>query len=237
MTLGLRHEGRLDGAVDVGQFCDGEYVEIRTMMGTTVSEGTVLSTTPFGLIVRNSAGETRFFKEDLYLFTSPRVPSSVVVSNELMDQSIDARVQRRLAAMGEAGDDKSKDSAAKQMEPSDKEGDGEGDKEGKEKDDSKGEKKGKKEVEAPKDDEAAVDVDNLPPDIKNAISSTNELDDSKVNSVMGEISSAAVKAMKRVDIDETEIFGKVEKIQDAVYKILTGKSPDSSKSPKKKAKK
>jgi len=250
MGMALRHESRLDSAVDAGHFCDGESVEVRTMMGSPVGEGVVLSTTPFGLIVRESSGDTKFYKRDLYLFVSPVVNPSMVVSNELNDQSIDARVRRRLATMGEAGDVPDKKSSAKELE-TDKEGAKKGGKKGGKKPEDDSEKSDEKDGEDADEkvdkkgdkrgsgDDSSVDVSQLPDDIKGAVSTTNELDDSKVNSIMGEISSAAVKAMKRNDIDETEIFGKVEDIQKAVYKILTGKesSKQSDKKSDKKAKK
>jgi hypothetical protein len=230
--LMLEHEKRLDDVVPAGKFGDGEAVEIRTKMGTTVSRGNVLSVTPFGLIVRESTGDTKFYKDTLYLFASLETEPPTVVKDQLHDASLDARVQAKLASMSEAGDPTPDDTGAKPIDPNATDADYK-DKDGDDKDDEekKPEKKDDdKKKKAVADPESSIDTDKLPDDIKAAIISTHEMDEGQLNNVLRDISDAALKSLKRTGISESEIFGIIQKINDASFEVLTGKKPgDSSK--------
>jgi len=238
----LEHEKRLDDVVPAGKFGDGEAVEIRTKMGTAVSRGNVMSVTPFGLIVRESTGDTKFYKDSLYLFASLETELPTVVKDQLHDASLDARVRAKLASMAEAGDPTPDDTGAKPIDPNAKDADykdkdGEKDKDGgEEKDDEekKPEKKDDGKKKAVADPESSIDTDKLPDDIKRAIISTHEMDEGQLNNVLSDISDAALKALKRTGISEAEIFEIVQKINDASFEVLTGKKPGG---PKKKGKK
>jgi len=243
----LEHERRLDNMVPFNAFVDGEEIEVSTKMGASVTKGHVMSVVPTGIIVRESNGGTRFCSEQLYLFSSLDEKMSVEIDNQLNDtaddNSLDARIKNKLAAMSEAGDPSSSNTGA---EPIDKNA---SDAEYKDKDgeDSKKSKPAKKEPkEEPKkepkkevaDPDSSIDVDNLPDDIKTAIITTDEMDASQLNGVIGEISDVALKALKRVGIRETSIFDIMKKINDSVYEILTGeKSPDGKEDTKGKSKK
>jgi|GEM_PF-2689985 len=237
--MGLDHERRLDDTIPAGKFGDGEAVEIRTKMGVAHARGTVFSVTPFGLIVRESTGDTKFYKSDLYLFASLEVDPPTVVQDQLHDTSLDARVQQKLIAMGEAGDPTPADTGAKPLDPnaSDadyKDKDGEKDKDGgdddKDKDDpekKKDDDKGKKKAVA--DPESSIETDNLPDDIKKAIISTKDMDETQLNGVLSDISDVTLKGLKRNGVSEREVFSIVQKINDAAFEVLTGKKPSEKK--------
>jgi len=233
--MSLEYEKRLDDTIPHGKFGDEEAVEVRTKMGSVVTTGRVMSVMPFGLIVRDTIGETKFFAEGLYLFASLERDPPTVVKDQLHDVSLDARVQRKLSTMGEAGDPTPSETGGKPIDPKAKDDeykdkDGEKDKKGddsdKKKKDEKPEKKDdKKKKDAVADPESAIDTEKLPDDIKQAIISTNEMDEGQLNGVLSDISDAALKALKRTGIAEGEIFGLIQKINDASFEVLTGKKP------------
>lgn len=244
--MSLMHENRLDNTVNGGDLGYGEEIEVKTKMGKHVVKGTVQSVTPFGVIIKEEGSEQeRFYKTDFYLFTPMTKEPETKVANVLIDMSLDARVEAKLKSMGEAGDPSPESSGAAKIEPGADEK-GERDKEkGKEekpekpeqddadagkKDDEKKDKEPEKKKEKKDDDKppaadtgSAVNVDDLPDDIRDAIVSSKEMDEGQLNSVLGEISDAAMKGLKRSNVKETEIFGLVQQIQDATYEVLTGK--------------
>lgn len=232
--MGLEHESRLDDTIPAGKFGDGEAVEIRTKMGSVISRGNVFSVTPFGLIVRESTGDTKFYKDDLYLFASLEQEPPTVVKDQLHDRSLDARVQAKLDSMGEAGDPTPSDTGAKPIDPDaadadykDKDGEkakGDDGKKGVEKDAKKKDDK-KKGVADP---DSSIETDQLPDDIQQAIISTKDMDESQLNGVLSDISDAALKSLKRTGVSETELFSLVQSINDAAFKVLTGKTPKKS---------
>ena len=63
----MLQEDVLDGAVDAGRIGVSERVGVFTRMGNQVACGTVLSTSPQGLVVKEESG-TRFFRGDLHRF-------------------------------------------------------------------------------------------------------------------------------------------------------------------------
>jgi hypothetical protein len=224
----LEHERRLDNTIPHGQFGDGEGVEVKTKMGSTKTQGIVMSVLPSGLIIRESTGETKFYNEGIYLFTSLEREPPVVVQNQLHDMSVDQKVRQKLIAMGEAGDPTPDNTGARPLDPDAKDdeygdkGDDKSTKDDygdKEKDDSKGDKK---KSDAVADPDSSIDVEKLPDDIQHAIITTDEMDESQLNGVLSDISNATLKALKRTGIDERQIFGLVQKINDASYAVLTG---------------
>lgn len=235
--MALVHESRLDNTVDSGNLGIGEKVEVRTLMGGYVTIGEVKGATPFGVIIRedNRAIDT-FYPSNVHLFVVVEQEVEVKAANMLTDMSPDARVKDKLRSMGEAGNEQVGGGAS--AEPVDK-----GDDKDKGGDNKKDDKKGDEpEEEAPEDDhvaspESSIDVEELPGDIQKAIISSEKMDEGELNSVLGEISDAAMKGLKRASIKETEIFGLVQKIQASVYRILTGKPLPPKPSPKKAKKK
>lgn len=230
----LEHEKRLDNTVPAGQFGDGEGVEIKTRMGSTVTRGHVLSVTPFGLVIRETSGETKFYKDGLYLFASLEREPPTVVKDQLHDMSVDQKVKHKLAAMGEAGDPVPDQTGAKPMDPDANDDDYKGKDTEKDKDDNepgkkKDDEKDGKKKDAVADPDSSIEVEKLPDDIKQGIISANDMDEAQLNGVLSEISDAALKALKRTGIAETQIFGLVQKINDVTFKVLTGKAPGKKK--------
>ena len=234
--MGLLHEKRLDNAVNPGALGVGERVEIRTLMGNPVVFGEVRGATPFGVIVRESEGKPEaFYSSTMYLFAVVEQDVEVQVTNMLTDMSPDARVHAKLVAMGEAGeDDKAK--AGSSAVPIDKDDKDDKDDKKKKEDEPEEEEVVDDEEGPPANPESSIDVKELPADIQKAIISSEKMDEGELNSVLGEISDAAMKGLKRASVKETEIFGLVQKIQASVYRILTGK-PLPPKPPPKKPKK
>ena len=62
------------------------------------------------------------------------------------------------------------------------------------------------------------------------------MNEDQLNGVMAEIGDAAVKSLKRANVKDTEIYGVAAKVQNAVFRILTGKPPAPPAPPKKKPK-
>lgn len=215
-------ESRLDNTIDAGLIGIGETVEVRNKMGVHVAVGEVVAVTPMGLSIR----ENGFFDRDLYLFSVLEPEQLEVVGYSLLS-SPDDRVAKRLAELGEEVPineaDKmdnyvNKDNGNKDDGNKDDEDEEEDD------DDKKDKEKGKKsngDMEPLAKPESSVDVDSLPEDIKKSIISIVQMNEDQLNGVLSEIGDATVKALKRVNIKEPEIYSVVGKIQDSAEKILT----------------
>lgn len=232
--MGLLHESRLDNAVDPGSIGVGERVDVRTRMGNTVSTGEVIATTPFGIVLRESG----FFSSQFFLFAPIVEEPKREIENAIYD-SPDDRVAVKFASMGETApvfeadrlDDKgSKDSKKADTAASDDD----------EADDSDDDEDGEVDIPAASKPLAApkssIDVNKLPEDIRKSIISTTQMDGEQLNSVLSEIGDATVKALKRVSVKDTEVYGVVSKVQNAIHRILTG-TPPAPPAPPKKAKK
>jgi hypothetical protein len=68
----------------------------------------------------------------------------------------------------------------------------------------------------------SVDQANLPDDIKKTVLKIKALGEEDKNQILADIGAAALKAMQRVGVSETEVYGKVDDIQSAVRKALSG---------------
>lgn len=203
------YEKRLDGVIHLGEFKTDDDVEVRTKMGDVVTNGKVCSKNSSGLIIKESSGGTRFCSGRMYLFARKTVTES-------MDTHLDERVRQKLQSLNEAGDTVPDNTGAKKM--------GDDDDEKEKKDKSKDiDPKEKDQKEKDDDEEETIDVDQLPGDIKASIITTDKMDESQLNSVLSDISDAALKALKRAKVSESELFGVVQKISDAANKILSGK--------------
>lgn len=224
--MGTLHEGRLDKAIDPGSIGVGETVDIHNRMGVPVATGDVIATTPFGLVLKEG-----FFNRDLYLF----VPVSIGEPESKVDGMLldgpDARVAAKLAVTGEMAPvyeaDKFADSDDDEPENGSKD----------DKEDGGDEKEPKDDMSVDKEPlakpESSVDVDKLPEDIKKAVVSTTQMNAEELNGVLADIGDSAVKALKRVNVKDTEIYGVANKIQNAIYRILTGHPPAPPAPPKK----
>jgi hypothetical protein len=210
-------ESRLDNTIDAGLIGIGETVDVKNKMGVHVAVGEVVAVTPMGLSIR----ENGFFDRDLYLFSVLEPEQLEVVGYSLLN-SPDDRVAKRLAELGEEVPineaDKmdnyiNKDNGNKDDEDDEKDNNKEKDKEKR--------KKSNDDMEPLAKPESSVDVDSLPEDIRKSIISIVQMNEDQLNGVLSEIGDATVKALKRVNIKEPEIYSVVGKIQDSAEKILT----------------
>lgn len=209
-------ESRLDNTIDAGLIGIGETVEVRNKMGVHVAVGEVVAVTPMGLSIR----ENGFFDRDLYLFSVLEPEQLEVVGYSLLS-SPDDRVAKRLAELGE---EVPINEADKMDNYVNKDNGNKDDEDEEEDDDKKDKEKGKKsngDMEPLAKPESSVDVDSLPEDIKKSIISIVQMNEDQLNGVLSEIGDATVKALKRVNIKEPEIYSVVGKIQDSAEKILT----------------
>lgn len=230
--MGLLHEGRLDNTVDAGTIGVGERVEIRTRMGNQHAVGEVIANTPMGIALENG----QFYNRDMYLFVPLEESPPVVLSGQLLDTP-DDRVAAKLTAMGgnayvseadKLGDDDTATPGGGDKDDTGDESDGDDDK------DEPPEKKPEPEKLPLAKPDSSVDVDSLPEDIKKAVISTTQMDADELNGVLSEIGDATMKALRRANIRDTDVYGVVSKIQNAVHRILTGKPPAPPAPPKKK---
>ncbi|MEJ2293649.1 MAG: hypothetical protein P8Y23_02665 [Candidatus Lokiarchaeota archaeon] len=213
-------ESRLDNTIDAGLIGIGETVDVKNKMGVHVAVGEVVAVTPMGLSIR----ENGFFDRDLYLFSVLEPEQLEVVGYSLLS-SPDDRVAKRLAELGEEVPineaDKMDNYINKDNGNKDDEDDEDDEKDNNKEKDKEKRKKSNDDMEPLAKPESSVDVDSLPEDIKKSIISIVQMNEDQLNGVLSEIGDATVKALKRVNIKEPEIYSVVGKIQDSTEKILT----------------
>jgi hypothetical protein len=201
-------ESRLDNAIDAGSIGIGETIEVRNRMGKHIAYGEVVATTPFGLSLK----EGGFYDRDLYLFAVLEPDPIEIVTNQLLN-SPDERVAKRLAELGE----EIPIIEAYKMDNNNQDDDDDDDDNDDDNDDD-GNDDDKEPLAKP---ESSIDIDSLPEDIKKSIISIVQMNEDQLNGVLSEIGDATIKALKRVNIKEVEIYNVIGKIQDALEKILT----------------
>jgi hypothetical protein len=213
-------ESRLDNTIDAGLIGIGETVDVKNKMGVHVAVGEVVAVTPMGLSIR----ENGFFDRDLYLFSVLEPEQLEVVGYSLLN-SPDDRVAKRLAELGEEVPineaDKMDNYINKDNGNKDDEDDEDYEKDNNKEKDKEKRKKSNDDMEPLAKPESSVDVDSLPEDIRKSIISIVQMNEDQLNGVLSEIGDATVKALKRVNIKEPEIYSVVGKIQDSAEKILT----------------
>jgi hypothetical protein len=213
-------ESRLDNTIDAGLIGIGETVDVKNKMGVHVAVGEVVAVTPMGLSIR----ENGFFDRDLYLFSVLEPEQLEVVGYSLLN-SPDDRVAKRLAELGEEVPineaDKMDNYINKDNGNKDDEDDEDDEKDNNKEKDKEKRKKSNDDMEPLAKPESSVDVDSLPEDIRKSIISIVQMNEDQLNGVLSEIGDATVKALKRVNIKEPEIYSVVGKIQDSAEKILT----------------
>ena len=101
--MNTMYERRLDNVVPVGNIGVGETVHIKTLMGAPVCHGEVVSSNPFGVVVKEGeGGASSFYDSKLYLFSvlEPDIP--VVAVGDLSGMTPDERVAHKLKPMTRA---------------------------------------------------------------------------------------------------------------------------------------
>jgi hypothetical protein len=200
-------------------------------MGVHVVTGEVIANNPFGIALKDQG----FFDRDMYLF-APITENPDLRPLNAVNSSPDERVAERLRMSGE----EVPMYEAEKLDDKGGDGDKEDDDRDKAPDDDKEEKKKASKKEKPEpiaDPDSSVDVDSLPDDIKKAVISTTQMTEEQLNGVMSEIGDVTVKSLKRANVKDTEIYGIASRVQQAVFRILTGKPPAPPAPPKKGGKK
>ena len=206
--MGSLRERRLDGAVPFGSLGCGETVEVRTRMGALVGRGEVYAASPFGVTLREGGTEHRFYHGDYFLFLPEEPELSEEPTNMLADAHPDERVRAKLRVVAEQGEP---EAAGNTAEPVDDDGD------------APAEEPTAPEQAAVADDASSVDVNALPDDIKKAVVTVQKLDGDQMNYVLAQAGQALMSALRRSSVSEAELHGLVQRSQNAIYRILTGK--------------
>lgn len=68
--------------------------------------------------------------------------------------------------------------------------------------------------------------DNLPSDVKRAIITTTDLTDEQMNRVIAAVGDTALKALKGIGVRDDEVFGRVQRVNDAVKHALRATKED-----------
>jgi hypothetical protein len=77
-----------------------------------------------------------------------------------------------------------------------------------------------------KDDRTAaakVDVNSLPKDLQKRLKGVGDLDEDARDRVLSAISEAAMRAFKSVGVKDTEVYGRIVKLQEVIKPVLEGK--------------
>lgn len=201
---------RLDGAVAPGMLGIGETVEVRTRMGELIGRGDVYAATPFGITLREEGTLLRFYQSDFFLFLPERQELPAEPTNLLADAHPDARVAAKLRRVQEQ-DQEAPEAPTNTAEPVDDE------------QASAAEEPTAATDKAVADDSSSVDVNGLPPDIKKAVVTVQKLDGDQMNYVLAQAGQALMSALRRSNVSEAELHGVVQRSQNAIYRILTGK--------------
>lgn len=88
------------------------------------------------------------------------------------------------------------------------------------------EKPAPKQKEVRKDDRTAaakVDVNSLPKDLQKRLKGVGDLDEDARDRVLSAISEAAMRAFKSVGVKDTEVYGRIVKLQEVIKPVLEGK--------------
>jgi len=209
----MHHKRRVDGAVQAGSLGIGETVEVRTRMGQIVARGDVCAMTPFGVTIREDGTSHKFYMAEYFLFFPEEPVLPEVAANMIVDAHPDARVRARLGRMFEQGAEKPTKGAQQVDDEEDDE----------EEDDEQAEPATPAEKSVA-NDTSSVDVEKLPPDIKKAVQVVQKLDVDQLNYILAQTGQSLMSALRRNGVSESDLHGLVQKAQNAVYRILTGKS-------------
>jgi len=247
----MLHEEALDAAIPYEALGLGEPVAVVTRMGTFVSKGKVMKVFPYGAVqVReydlehggSQAISDRIYDADLYLFLPTDPPEDSEIGDPdaaevpvLLDPEMEA------PPVSDAVSESAQSNALPKLHRVDgdwivypdgtryhksvmKAGMMEQDWEWKI--EEADEKPAPKQKEVRKDDRTAsakVDVNSLPKDLQKRLKGVSELDEDARDRVLSAISEAAMRAFKAVGVKDTEVYGRIVKLQEAIKPVLEGK--------------
>lgn len=244
----MLHEEALAASIPYEALGLGEPVVVVTRMGTPVAKGKVMAVFPYGAVqvreydLERGGGQAisdRIYDAELYLFLAGEAEDSAVIGNAdaaevpvLLDPEMEAtpisdvvaedaqsvarpklhrvdgdwivypdgtRFHKSVAKAGMMEQDwQWKVEEADEVAPN----------------------------EVRKDDRTAaakVDVNSLPKDLQKRLKGVGDLDEDARDRVLSAISEAAMRAFKSVGVKDTEVYGRIVKLQEAIKPVLEGK--------------
>lgn len=245
----MLHEEALAAAIPYEALGLGEPVIVVTRMGTLVAKGKVMGVFPYGAVqVReydlerggSQSVSDRIYDADLYLFLAGEAVPSAEVGNPdaaevpvLLDPEMDA------VPVSDVVSEAAQSVALPKLHRVD--GDwivypdgtryhksvvkaGMVEEDWRWKMEEADEKAPSKEVR--KDDRTAaakVDVNSLPKDLQKRLKGVGDLDEDARDRVLSAISEAAMRAFKSVGVKDTEVYGRIVKLQEVIKPVLEGK--------------
>lgn len=230
-----KYEAIREAAKSVQEITSGEYVDVYTKMGNRISGGNVRIVTPNGVVL-NEGG---FYSDSMHLFCGDKrivvqkqydehgdlcLPSDRSLAGKLHDMA-----ESNLVFEVEKLDPNDNSKPEDGDDDSDVGMDDSNDKKKQAKDDKQKSRKDDKDNTPLADPNTSVDVDSLPDDVKKAVISTIQMDEEQLNGVLSEMGDALMKALKRVNIREPDIYAVVGDIQNSAYDIMTTKKSAKGK--------
>jgi hypothetical protein len=249
----MLHEEALAAAIPYESLGLGEPVIVVTRMGTLVAKGKVMGVFPYGAVqVReydlerggSQAVSDRIYDAELYLFLAGEaVPSTEIGDPDAAEVPVLLDPYSDAPAISDVVSESAQSVALPKLHRVDgdwivypdgtryhksvmKAGMMEQDWEWKieEADEPAAEKSAPKEVR--KDDRTAsakVDVNSLPKDLQKRLKGVGDLDEDARDRVLSAISEAAMRAFKAVGVKDTEVYGRIVKLQEVIKPVLEGK--------------
>jgi len=199
----MLHEDALSIAIPYENLILGEPVSVVTRMGTPVTYGMVKGVFSYGAVqVREydlerggtQAIADRIYDADLYLFLPAEAPESREIGDP---DALERPVLLDPEAYAYPVDEAEEEPAAPKAAP--------------------------KQKEVRNDDRTAsakVDVNSLPKDLQKRLKGVGDLDEDARDRVLSAISEAAMRAFKAVGVKDTEVYGRIVKLQEVVKPIL-----------------
>ena len=176
-------------------------VKIYTKMGKLVDEGNAVFNNESGVMLENGTMYSSLIY-DAVGNVEPEivVPDSEVVEPEKLslEDRVNAKAESKGFTVSEA--DVAKKDSDKDGVPDSKDAQG-GDEDGE-----------------------GIDLDALPMDIKKAVVSAGQMDSSDLNSVLSEVGDSIVKSLRRVNMDDENVYDIVGQIQKCAKNVLTKKT-------------
>ena len=206
-------EDTLEASFHPDEVTPGQDVRVVTKMGRTIFEGRYMSIFGGHFAVRGG-GEQRTFRCDLHELVI--VPAGVPERVEPTLREVDDPS----GTTDSAGDKDASKATPEQIQAGPPSG-------------SPGGKppkksKAKEREDSPKDKQdksakAGIDTSKLPPSVASKIVGVKNLEPEQLNRVLSEMGEAALRALKKAGVKETEVYGLVHRLQAASKEVLTKK--------------
>ena len=246
----MLHEEALAAAIPYGSLGLGETVVVVTRMGAMIAKGKVVAVFPYGAVqVREydlerggtQAISDRIYDAELYLFLAgDPVPSAEIGDPDDLEVPVLLDPEMNATPISDVVSESVQSNALPKLHRV--EGDwiiypdgtryhrsvakaGMMEENWRWKiDEAEGDTAAPKEVR--KDDRTAsakVDVNSLPKDLQKRLKGVGDLDEDARDRVLSAISEAAMRAFKAVGVKDTEVYGRIVKLQEVIKPVLEGK--------------